>query len=107
MGTPVRHSLDTHPGTTLRRVDWSKEIETPRRLFQDYRRWLAKHAGPPSALDSNAQIRLRMVDKLIAELPGAYGPPGGDVILAFAGGEVVACGALRGLEPKVGEIKRI
>jgi ribosomal protein S18 acetylase RimI-like enzyme len=50
---------------------------------------------------------LGQVDQQTAQLPGAYGPPRGEIILAFARGAVVACGALRELEPKVGEIKRI
>ena len=58
-------------------------------------------------VDSKAESGLQIVDKLIAGLPGAYGPPRGDVILAFSDGQVVACGALRELEPKIGEIKRV
>ncbi|HZY70204.1 MAG TPA: GNAT family N-acetyltransferase [Thermoplasmata archaeon] len=50
---------------------------------------------------------LEMVDRLISGLPGAYGPPQGDVLLWFDHDDVVACGALRELGPKVGEIKRI
>ncbi len=50
---------------------------------------------------------LGLVDRLISELPGAYGPPRGSVLLWFEDDRVVACGALRELEPKVGEIKRI
>ncbi len=50
---------------------------------------------------------LSLVDRLIAELPGAYGPPTGDILLWFQDGSVVACGALRELVPRVGEIKRI
>ena len=53
------------------------------------------------------QPGLALVDRLIEELPGAYGPPRGDVLLWFREESVVACGALRELEPKVGEIKRI
>lgn len=50
---------------------------------------------------------MAQVDQLIAELPGAYGPPRGDMLLWFEGDHLVACGALRELEPKVGELKRI
>lgn len=50
---------------------------------------------------------LALVDRLITELPGAYGPPRGDVLLWFESDQLVACGALRELESKVGEIKRI
>jgi len=107
MGIPKRSSRESRPGTKLRRVNWSKDIRTVRRLFQDYRQWLADHRDTAASADSRAKIGLGQIDKQIAELPGGYGPPRGEIILAFAQGEVVACGALRGLEPKVGEIKRI
>jgi len=97
----------SHPGTTLRRVNWSREIDTVRRLFRDYRQWLADHRDTAPSADSRARTGLGQIDRQIAELPGAYGPPRGDVILAFAHAEVVACGALRRLGPKVAEIKRI
>jgi ribosomal protein S18 acetylase RimI-like enzyme len=98
---------ESHPGTRLRRVNWSTDLETVRRLFRDYRTWLADHGDPDSSSDSAVGLGLSQMDQQIAELPGAYGPPRGDVILAFAGGALVACGALRAAEPKVGEIKRI
>ena len=97
----------SHPGTTLRRVDWSKEKETVRRLFRDYRDWLADHRDSSTPSGPGANAGLEIIDQLIAGLPGAYGPPKGDVILAFAESEVVACGALRQFAPTVAEIKRI
>ncbi|MGA7861542.1 MAG: GNAT family N-acetyltransferase [Thermoplasmata archaeon] len=53
------------------------------------------------------RVGFGQIDKQIAELPGSYGPPRGEIILAFAKKAVVACGALRELKPKVAEIKRI
>ena len=97
----------SYSGTTLRRVDWPKDLSTVRRLFQDYREWLADHRDITPAAASRVRRGLAQIDQLIAELPGAYGPPRGEVILAFADGSLVACGALRELEPKVGEIKRV
>jgi len=107
MGARERPNPESHPGTTLRRVTWSKDLDTVRRLFQDYRSWLADHQDSTASAASRVKLGLGQVDKLIAELPGAYGPPRGDIILAFAQEEVVACGALRELEPRVGEIKRV
>jgi len=95
---------ERYSGTALRRVIWSKDIDTVRRLFQDYRHWLADHRDPASA---SANVGLGEVDQQIAELPGAYGPPGGEVILALVKHTVVACGVLRGLDSKIAEIKRI
>jgi len=102
------HSHPTdYSSTRLRRVNWSKDLATVRPLFQDYRQWLAEHRDSAPAAQPRVQAGLRIVDQLIAELPGAYGPPRGDVILAFAHKSLVACGALRELEPRVGEIKRV
>jgi putative acetyltransferase len=102
-----RHNPDSHPGTTLRPAIWSTDIETVRKLFQDYRDWLADHRDTASSSEATVKMGLGQIDRQIAELPGAYGPPGGEIILAFAKKALVACGALRGLEPRVGEIKRI
>jgi len=107
MTSPARSSRGGTTGTTLRRAEWPKDIETARRLFRDYRQWLADHRDATASADPGADIGLMIVDSLIAGLPGAYGPPRGDLILAFADDEVVALGALRELDPNVGEIKRI
>jgi len=101
----------THPteysDTVLRSVDWSRELETVRRLFRGYRDWLAEHVDPTTNPDSNTPTGLVEFDRIISELPGVYGPPRGDVVLARKHSRVVACGALREWAPKVGEIKRI
>lgn len=103
----TRHNPDTHPSTTLRRVNWSQDLETVRRLFQDYRQWLADHRDTDASAGTNVKVGLELIDKQIAELPGAYGRPRGEVILAFSRKAIVACGALREMKPRVGEIKRI
>ena len=88
-------------------MNWATELGTVRRLFLEYREWLAGHSDPAAGPGSPSQVGLAQIDRLIAGLPGEYGPPGGEVLLAFAGRSLAACGALRGLEPKVGEIKRV
>ncbi len=107
MEYPEGRSPASYRGTRLRRVNWPEEIETVRRLFLDYRQWLAKHEETSHSVDPRRKAGLRQIDDQIAGLPGEYGPPRGEVILAFAKKALVACGALRELEPKVGEIKRI
>jgi ribosomal protein S18 acetylase RimI-like enzyme len=102
-----RHDPKSYRGTTIRRVNWSKDIDTVRRLFEDYRQWLADHQDPAAPASSGGKLGLGEIDEQISELPGPYGPPRGEIVLAFAGGAVVACGALRELDPRVGEIKRI
>ena len=102
-----RRSSASYRGTTLRPVNWSKEVGTVRRLFQDYRQWLSDHRETSPSAHSTVNAGLAEIGRQIAELPGPYRPPRGEVILAFAGKALVACGALRELGPKVGEIKRI
>ena len=107
MNAPTRHDLDDQPRASLRRVAWPEDLDAVRRLFQEYREWLADHQDSAAASKSRVKSGLVLVDRLIAELPGVYGPPRGDVLLWFEDDSVVACGALRELEPKVGEIRRI
>lgn len=107
MSAPSRHHHEHRPGATPRRVNWPKDLDTIRRLFREYREWLADHQDSSARAATTARTGLALVDRLIAELPGGYGPPRGEVLLWFEDGVLVACGALREMEPKTGEIKRI
>jgi len=103
----ARHSGASHPNTKLRRVNWPEELATVHRLFAEYREWIGAHQDHAPAARPRVEGGLAEIDRLVAGLPGAYGPPRGDVILAFARETVVACGGLRELEPGIGEIKRV
>ncbi len=46
-------------------------------------------------------------EKELAELPGEYSPPGGRLMLAVQGEEVVGCVALRKIEDGICEMKRL
>lgn len=46
-------------------------------------------------------------ERELAELPGAYAPPAGRLVVALVDGVVAGCGALRPLEPGVAELKRM
>lgn len=99
--------LDAHPETTFRQAKWPGDLPTVRRLFEDYRGWLEEHRDPAPSSESRARSGLKLIDELISGLPGAYGPPNGEILLWHEHGNLVACGALREIEPKVAEIKRI
>jgi ribosomal protein S18 acetylase RimI-like enzyme len=104
---PARAPPADYSDTVLRRVSWPEDLAAVRRLFRGYRAWLVDHAGPAASSLSSVPAGVVPFDRVIADLPGAYGPPRGDVLLALKHSRIVACGALRELEPKVGEIKRI
>lgn len=78
-----------------------------RQLFREYRQWLYDHRDTAAGSESSVKAGLAMVDGLIRNLPGDYGPPDGEVLLWYEDQSLVACGALRRIEPGVGEIKRI
>lgn len=107
MGAPKRNDLDGQPRAFFRGASWPEDLDTVRRLFQEYRQWLADHQDSAALSEPRVRSGLALVDQLIAELPGAYGPPRGEILLWFEDDSMVACGALRELEPMVGEIKRI
>ena len=98
---------DTHPATTIRSVNWSEDLALVRRLFQDYREWINEHREIPPSGETKLPVGMVQLDRLISGLPGTYGPPRGEVLLAFDKDGLAACGALREVAPNVGEIKRV
>ena len=99
--------MGSQPRTSIRKIVWRADLDTVRTLFQGYRQWLADHQDPSPGSESRVRAGLALVDQLIAGLPGPYGPPRGEILLWTEGESIIACGALREIEPKVGEIKRI
>jgi ribosomal protein S18 acetylase RimI-like enzyme len=71
------------------------DLAQVRRLFQAYADWLA------------VDLCFQGFERELAELPGAYAPPAGRLLIARVGSDVVGCVGLRALEPGVCEMKRL
>jgi ribosomal protein S18 acetylase RimI-like enzyme len=71
------------------------DIETARELFAEY------------AAALNISLCFQDFDQEVNGLPGSYAPPAGQLLLAMEGDEVAGCIALRPLEDKICEMKRL
>jgi ribosomal protein S18 acetylase RimI-like enzyme len=71
------------------------EINQARELFREYQAWLG------------VALCFQDFEKELAELPGAYAPPNGRLLLAFKNEELCGCVALRKLSDGVCEMKRL
>jgi ribosomal protein S18 acetylase RimI-like enzyme len=72
-----------------------KDLEDVKALFLEYAELVAE------------ALCFQGFDGELASLPGAYAPPGGALLLARDGGEVAGCVALRRLDERTGEMKRM
>ena len=72
-----------------------EHINQARTLFREYEAWL------------NLDLCFQNFEKELAELPGAYAPPSGRLLLAFEDNELAGCVALRRLTDGVCEMKRL
>ena len=81
---------------TIRTTAWPEDLMTTRALFVEY------------AASVGDDLCFQDFEKELAELPGAYQPPAGALLLAERAREVVGCVALRPLDPPgIAELKRL
>jgi ribosomal protein S18 acetylase RimI-like enzyme len=79
----------------LRQAASPADVATARTLFEEYQRALG------------ISLCFQNFDAELAGLPGAYAPPEGRLLLAFAGGEPAGCVALRKIGEEICEMKRL
>jgi putative acetyltransferase len=80
---------------TIRQVEGEEDVKQARGLFREYEAWLG--------LD----LCFQNFEKELAELPGAYAPPTGRLLLAYEDDQLAGCVALRKLSDRVCEMKRL
>lgn len=76
-------------------ADTPEHTQQARGIFREYEAWLG--------LD----LCFQNFEKELAELPGAYAPPTGRLLLAFENDELAGCVALRKVSDGVCEMKRL
>ena len=81
--------------TTFIQAEAPEQVALARELFLEYAGWLG------------FSLCFQNFDKELAELPGAYAPPRGRLILAQRGGGTAGCVALRPILPEACEMKRL
>jgi putative acetyltransferase len=86
---PAPLSLELVDGHDLERV------ATLREMFREYQRWLG------------VDLCFQDFEAELAALPGPYAPPAGRAYLAWVGRELSGCIALRALDPRTAEMKRL
>jgi putative acetyltransferase len=79
----------------LVQAETTEQVEQARGLFKEYAAWLA--------LD----LCFQNFEKELIDLPGAYAPPEGRLLLGFQDDQLAGCVALRELSDEICEMKRL
>ena len=82
-------------GYSIRPARGAVDMQAAARLFREYQTWLG------------VDLCFQGFEQELAALPGAYGPPAGELLLAQAGREAPGCVALRPLAAGICEMKRL
>jgi carbonic anhydrase len=81
--------------TEFTQAESPEQVAQARELFLEYAGWLG------------FSLCFQNFDRELAELPGAYAPPMGRLLLALRGGEIAGCVALRPILDGACEMKRL
>lgn len=76
-------------------AETAEQIEQARKLFREYETWI------------DLSLCFQNFDDEVATLPGKYAAPEGRLFLAFSGEKTAGCIALRKLEDRICEMKRL
>ena len=79
----------------LIQAETAEQIEQARELFKEYAAWL------------ELDLCFQNFEKELAELPGAYAPPEGRLLLGYEEDQLAGCVALRKLDAGICEMKRL
>src|SRR5262249_46796290 len=79
----------------LKQAQTWDQIQTVRELFHEYSEWL------------ELDLCFQNFERELTELPGAYAPPLGRLYLAYEDEGIAGCIALRPLDEKICEMKRL
>src|SRR5271155_5804030 len=107
----MSRSASASPGSglpsSIRTVRSASQLENTRALFLEYRDWLIQHREVTAFADSILARGVELLAQEIARLPGEYGPPRGELFLAYVGSTPIGCAALRSLDRATMEFKRL
>ena len=79
----------------LTQVTSDEQIRSARELFKEYEASIG------------VSLCFQSFDKELAELPGKYAPPSGRLLLAYLDNQLVGCIALRKIDERTCEMKRL
>ena len=83
------------PHIELLQADTPELIEIAGKLFREYAQAIA------------TDLEYQGFAAELAALPGPYAPPSGALLIAYVGDQLAACAALRALDARIAEMKRL